>query len=55
MRTGHSALTAEAREIHQLALRVGEDIAPAEFTHILREDYGLTLEGYADLMAGFLY
>ncbi len=55
MRTGKGALTMEARQIHQLALRVGEDIAPAEFTHILREDYGLTLEGYADLMAGFLY
>ncbi|MBQ9504598.1 MAG: hypothetical protein IJU93_06270 [Lachnospiraceae bacterium] len=54
MRTGKSCLTQEAMEIHQMALRVGKEITPVEFEHILRVDYGMTLTGYADYMASFL-
>ena len=47
-------LNPEILELHELALRVGDDVAPPEFIHILREDYGLDLVGYADLMSHLL-
>ncbi|MCR4596965.1 MAG: hypothetical protein K5673_09300 [Lachnospiraceae bacterium] len=44
----------EIMELHELALRVGDDVDPIEFIHVLREDYGLDLIGYADLMSHLL-
>ena len=46
-----SAITPEIREIHSIALQVGSELSPAEFECILRRDYNLNLDGYADLMA----
>ncbi|MBR4760436.1 MAG: hypothetical protein IK078_09870, partial [Lachnospiraceae bacterium] len=43
-----------AWELQELALRVGNDITPAEFTHILREDYSMDILGFADYMARLL-
>ncbi len=44
----------EAMKLHRTALRVGDTLSPAEFIWILENDYGLTLDGYADLMSRFL-
>ncbi len=54
MRTANHALTQEALEIHRLALRVGEDIPPGVFTHILKKYYNMDLSQYAEYMASFL-
>lgn len=53
-RKGGTPLTAQAQELHQLALRVGDDIAPAEFEHILKTEFNMDLDGYCDYMAKFL-
>ncbi len=47
-------LTPQAYEMYELALRVGDDIAPAEFEHILRRDFNLDLNGFCDYMASLL-
>lgn len=44
-------ITPKIREIHGVAKRVGDDISPAIFEKILREDYGLPLDGYADMIS----
>jgi hypothetical protein len=44
----------EALKLHRTALRVGDTLSPAEFVWILENDYGLTLDGFADLMSRYL-
>lgn len=46
-----SAISDQVREIHAVAKRVETGLSPAEFEKILREDFGLTLDSYADLMS----
>ncbi len=45
------AFNANSREIHALAKRVGKDLSPAEFFHILRSDYGIDKYAYSKLMS----
>ena len=47
-------LSPKAIEIHQLALRVGKDVAPVEFEYILKKIYKMDLNGYCNYMASFL-
>ena len=54
MRKGMNPLPPKAMEIHKLALRVGYDVSPAKFKAILRDEYGMTLNGYAEYMSKFL-
>ncbi len=54
MRTGKLALTHEAMQIHQMAKLVEEGMDPEIFRHYLMAKHNMTLEDYADIMAGFL-
>ena len=48
------AFSANAREIHALAKKVGTEIGPDEFFHILRRDYGIDKYAYTEMMANCL-
>ena len=41
-------------DLHQLALRVGYDVSPAQFKMVLKETYHMDLNGYAEYMSKFL-
>ncbi len=45
------AFKGSSREIHELALKVGTDLSPGEFFHILRSDYGIDKYAYTRMMA----
>lgn len=45
------AFSENAREIHALAKKVGTEIGPDEFFHILRTDYGIDKYGYTKMMS----
>ena len=53
-RNGENVLPKDAMTLHRIALRVGEDLSPGEFEYILKEQYDLTLDGYAELMSSYL-
>ena len=53
-RNGKNVLPKDAMTLHRIALRVGEDLSPGEFEYILKEQYNLTLDGYAELMSSYL-
>ncbi len=48
------SFSANAREIHALALKVGDTLSPGEFFHILRTQYGIDKYAYTELMANCL-
>lgn len=54
MRTGKNPIPPEAMDLHQLALRVGYDVSPAQFKMVLKETYNMDLNGYAEYMSKFL-
>ena len=45
------AFSENAREIHALAKKVGTEIGPDEFFHILRTDYGIDKYAYTKMMS----
>ena len=45
------AFSEQAREIHALAKKVGTEIGPDEFFHILRRDYGISKYQYTRMMS----
>ena len=47
-------LPPEFFDIQQIALRVGDDVSPALFEHILKKNYGMDLNTYADYVSKFL-
>ena len=54
-RTGKNPLPPEAMRIHEMALKVADgSVEPVVFKAALRNEYGMTLEGYADYMSRFL-
>lgn len=50
-RGGVDMFSPQAREIHALALKVGDTMSPAEFFHILRSDYGIDKYAYTEMMS----
>ncbi|MBO6054989.1 MAG: hypothetical protein J6P31_05655, partial [Oscillospiraceae bacterium] len=48
---GSDMFSQQAREIHELALKVGENMSPAEFFYILRKDYGIDKYAYTEMMS----
>lgn len=53
-RGGSDMFSQQAREIHALALKVGDTMSPAEFFHTLRADYGIDKYAYTELMSNCL-
>ena len=45
------AFSANAREIHALALKVGDTMSPEQFFHTLRTDYGIDKYTYTKMMS----
>ena len=45
------AFSEQAREIHALAQKVGTEIGPDEFFHILRRDYKMSKYDYTRMMS----
>lgn len=53
-RGGSDMFSQQAREIHALALKVGDTMSPAEFFHTLRADYGIDKYAYTEMMSNCL-
>ena len=50
-RGGSDMFSQNAREIHALALKVGDTMSPAQFFHVLRTDYGIDKYAYTEMMS----
>jgi hypothetical protein len=51
---GMNVIPYEAMELQRIALRVGDTLSPAEFVWILKNDFGMTLDGFADFMSKYV-
>ncbi|MCR4557608.1 MAG: zinc-ribbon domain-containing protein [Saccharofermentans sp.] len=55
LRTGKNPVPPEAMNLHELALKVSRcEVSPARFKSILRENYNMDLNGYAEYMSKLL-
>ncbi len=53
-RNGMNAIPHRVMQLQRVALRVGDTLSPAEFIFILKNEYGLTLNSFADLMSRYV-